>query len=388
MNTGLFFSGGTSGAVNGMDCRDAAAWCARELSEIGIPATVRETIGHPMVVGHFRGAGAGAPQVLFYGHYDVQPVDPVSLWDRDPFDPAIIEVNGEKRISGRGAEDDKGQFMTFVEAARASGLRITADMYTYPASSTGFDAAFPLWVQAGGLEKWVERLKDPQQRTKALAWMRGPDATENTKLVVEEPDKVILVGFKTDKLKPLTGKTLGEVARQRGKSPEETAADLIAEDGTRIQVVYFGMSEDNVRRAVGLSWMSFGSDAEAPSIEGVFLKSSTHPRAYGNFSRLLGRYVRDEKLIPMEEAIRRLTSFPARNLKIRERGELKPGYFADVAVFNPSRIKDNATFEKPHQLSEGMVHVFVNGTQVLAGGRHTGAKPGQVVRGPGWKGSR
>src|SRR5215207_210539 len=201
-----------------------------------------------------------------------------------------------------------------VEAARASGLRITADMYTYPASSTGFDAAFPLWVQDGGLEKWVERLKDPKQRAKALAWMRGPEATENTKLVVEEPDKVLLVGFKTEALKPLTGKTLGEVARQRGKSPEETAADLIAEDGTRIQVVYFGMSEDNVRRAVGLPWMSFGSDAASMAPEGVFLKSSTHPRAYGNFTRVLGKYVRDEKAAALPDAIRRLTSLPATNL--------------------------------------------------------------------------
>ena len=273
-----------------------------------------------------------------------------------------------------------------VEAARASGLRITADMYTYPASSTGFDAAFPLWVQAGGLEKWVERLKDPKQRAKALAWMRGPDATENTKLVVEEPDKVILVGFKTDKLKPLTGKTLGEVARQRGKSPEETAADLIAEDGTRIQVVYFGMSEDNVRRAVGLPWMSFGSDAASMAPEGVFLKSSTHPRAYGNFTRVLGKYVRDEKAAALPDAIRRLTSLPATNLGLKDRGSLKAGYAADIVIFDPARVRDLATFAKPQQLATGVRDVFVNGVQVLRDGRHTGAKPGRVVRGPGWAG--
>ena len=260
-----------------------------------------------------------------------------------------------------------------VEAARASGLRITADMYTYPASSTGFDAAFPLWVQAGGLEKWVERLKDPKQRAKALAWMRGPDATENTKLVVEEPDKVILVGFKTDKLKPLTGKTLGEVARQRGKSPEETAADLIAEDGTRIQVVYFGMSEDNVRRAVGLPWMSFGSDAASMAPEGVFLKSSTHPRAYGNFTRVLGKYVRDEKAAALPDAIRRLTSLPATNLGFKDRGSLKAGYAADIVVFDTARVRDLATFAKPQQLATGVRDVFVNGVQVLRDGRHTGA---------------
>jgi N-acyl-D-amino-acid deacylase len=274
-----------------------------------------------------------------------------------------------------------------VEAARASGLRITADIYTYPASSTGFDAAFPLWVQDGGLEKWVERLKDPKQRAKALAWMRGPEATENTKLVVEEPDKVILVGFKTEALKPLTGKTLGEVARQRGKSPEETAADLIAEDGTRIQVVYFGMSEDNVRRAVGLPWMSFGSDAASMAPEGVFLKSSTHPRAYGNFTRVLGKYVRDEKAAALPDAIRRLTSLPATNLGLKDRGSLKAGYAADIVVFDPARVADRATFAKPQQLSTGVRDVFVNGVQVLKDGQHTGAKPGRVVRGPGWTGS-
>jgi N-acyl-D-amino-acid deacylase len=273
-----------------------------------------------------------------------------------------------------------------VEAARASGLRITADMYTYPASSTGFDAAFPLWVQDGGLEKWVERLKDAKQRSKALAWMRGPDATENTKLVVEEPDKVILVGFKTEALKPLTGKTLGEVARQRGKSPEETAADLIVADGTRIQVVYFGMSEDNVRRAVGLPWMSFGSDAASMAPEGIFLKSSTHPRAYGNFARVLGKYARDEKATALPDAIRRMTSLPATNLGLKDRGSLKQGYAADVVIFDPAQVRDTATFAKPQQLATGVRDVFVNGVQVLQDGQHTGAKPGRVVRGPGWTG--
>ena len=273
-----------------------------------------------------------------------------------------------------------------VEAARASGLRITADMYTYPASSTGFDAAFPLWVQAGGLEKWVERLKDPKQRAKALAWMRGPDATENTKLVVEEPDKVILVGFKNPKLKPLTGKTLGEVARQRRKPPEEVAADLIVEDGSRIQVVYFSMNEDNVRREVGLPWMSFGADAASQAPEGVFLKSSTHPRAYGNFTRVLGKYVRDEKAAALPDAIRRLTSLPATNLGLKDRGSLKAGYAADIVVFDPARVADRATFAKPQQLSTGVLDVFVNGVQVLKDGQHTGAKPGRVVRGPGWTG--
>ena len=199
-------------------------------------------------------------------------------------------------------------------------------------------------------------------------------------------EKVLVVAFKNDKLKPLTGKTLAEVARMRGKSPEETAMDLVIEDDSRVGTIYFLMSEDNVRRQVALPYMSFGSDAEAPATEGVFLKSNPHPRAYGNFARVLGKYARDEKVIPLEEAIRKLTSQPAENLKIRERGRLKEGYFADIAIFDLARIEDHATFEKPHQYATGMRHVFVNGVQVLKDGQHTGAKPGRVVRGPGWKG--
>jgi len=273
-----------------------------------------------------------------------------------------------------------------VEAARAAGHRITADMYTYPASSTGFDAAFPLWIQDGGLEEWVRRLKDPKLRARAFAEMRGPKATENTKLVVQEPDKVLLVGFKTEALKPLTGRTLADVARERGKSAEETAAELIVADQSRIQVVYFSMSEDNVRRAVGLPWMSFGSDAGSQAPEGVFLKSSTHPRAYGNFARVIGKYVRDEKAASLPDAIRRLTSFPAANLGIKERGWLRPGMFADIVLFDPARVTDHATFAQPQQLATGVRHVFVNGVQVLKDGVHTGAKPGRVVRGAGWTG--
>ncbi len=272
-----------------------------------------------------------------------------------------------------------------VEAARARGLKISADMYTYSASSTGFDAAMPLWIQAGGIEQWVKRLRDPDLRAKALAEMHKADASENTKLVVEEPDKVILVGFKTEALKPLTGKTLGEVARERGKRPEEVVADLIVADGTRVQVVYFGMSEENVAREVALSWMSFGSDAAAMAPEGVFLKSSTHPRAYGNFARLLGKYVRDEKRVPLAEAVRRMSALPADNLKIADRGRLKPGNFADVVLFDPAQIADRATFAKPQQYAVGMRHVFINGVQVLRDGEHTGATPGRFVKGPGYQ---
>jgi N-acyl-D-amino-acid deacylase len=276
-----------------------------------------------------------------------------------------------------------GEAIARVEAARARGLRITADMYTYAASSTGLDAAMPLWIQAGGIEAWVGRLKDPAQRARALAEMRTGTVSEDSDLVVQEPDKVLLLGFKTDALKPLAGKTLGEVARARGKSPEETAADLIVEDGTRIQVAYFAMSEDNVRREVAVPWMSFGSDASSQAPEGVFLKSSTHPRAYGNFARVLGKFARDEKALTLQEAVRRLAALPAGNLGIRDRGMLKVGNYADVVAFDPTTIRDNATFARPQVYATGMRQVFVNGVQVLKDGEHTGATPGRFVKGPG-----
>jgi N-acyl-D-amino-acid deacylase len=273
-----------------------------------------------------------------------------------------------------------------VNKARKDGQRITADMYTYAASSTGFDAAFPTWMQDGGLEAWIGRLKDPAMRARAIAEMHGPRATENTKLVTDEPDKVLLVGFKNPKLKPLTGKTLGAVAREWHKPPEETAADLIVADGSRIQVIYFSMREANVKREIALPWMSFGSDAGSQAPEGVFLKSSTHPRAYGNVARLLGHYVRDEHSTTLQDAVHRLTSLPASNLGIRQRGALKAGYYADVVVFDPANIRDNGTYEKPQQLASGVEDVFINGIEVMKDGRHTGAKPGRVVRGPGWTG--
>ncbi|MDT9600604.1 N-acyl-D-amino-acid deacylase family protein [Sphingosinicella rhizophila] len=274
-----------------------------------------------------------------------------------------------------------------VEAARAKGQRITADMYTYIAGSTGLDAAMPTWVQAGGYEAWAKRLQDPATRAKVMAEMKTPgDGWENLAYAAGGPDKVLLVGFKNDDLKKYTGKALAEVARIRGKTPEETAMDLVIEDGSRVQVVYFMMSEDNVKRQIKLPWVSFDSDAEAPAAEGVFLKSMTHPRAYGNFARLLGKYVRDEKVISLPEAIRKLTSLPAENLSLRQRGSLKPGYFADLAIFDPAKIQDHATFEKPHQYATGMRFVLVNGVEVLRDGEATDARPGQVVRGPGWTG--
>jgi N-acyl-D-amino-acid deacylase len=274
-----------------------------------------------------------------------------------------------------------------IEAARAAGHRITADMYTYTPGATALDAAMPPWVQSGGLEAWIERMKDPAVRARLVTEMRTPSKDwENLMLLAGSPDKVLLIAFKNPKLKPLTGKTLAEVARMRGKSPEETAMDLVIEDNSRVGTVYFLMNEDNVRRQVGLPWMSFGSDEQSEAPEGVFLKSSSHPRAYGNFARVLGHYVRDEKAAALPDAIRRLSSLPATNLGIRQRGSLKPGYYADVVVFDPATIQDHAKFDNHKQLATGMRDVFVNGIQVLKDGKHTGAKPGRVVRGPGWTG--
>ncbi len=276
--------------------------------------------------------------------------------------------------------------VAMIDAANQQGLRITTDMYTYTAGATGLDASMPTWLQEGGIHAWISRMRNPQLRKKALDEMRKPSAAwENLLLLAGTADNVLLVEFSNDSLKHLTGKTLKEVAEMMGKSPEETAMDLVCNDSTRVGTVYFLMSEDNVKRQITLPYMSFGSDAGAPAVEGWFLKSNTHPRAYGNFARLLGKYVRDEQVIPLAEAIHKLTTLPATNLKIKNRGALQPGYFADIAIFDPAKIQDHATFENPHQYSTGMVHVFVNGVQVLQDGEHTGARPGRVVRGPGWK---
>lgn len=273
-----------------------------------------------------------------------------------------------------------------IESARAKGLQITANMYTYPAAATGLYAAMPPWVQEGGHEAWVNRLKNPEIRQKVIQEMRtNTNAWENF-FIAAGPEKMLLVEFKSDALKPLSGKTLSEVAAMRGKTPAETAIDLVIEDNSRVGTIYFLMSEENVRKQIALPWISFGSDQRSMATEGVFLKSHSHPRAYGTFARVLGKYARDEGIITLEEAIRKLTSLPASNLKIKERGLLKQDYFADIVIFDPDRIRDHATFEKPHQYSTGVAHVFVNGTQVLKNGEHTGAKPGRVVRGPGWTG--
>jgi len=273
-----------------------------------------------------------------------------------------------------------------VETARAEGLAITADMYTYPASATGLDAAMPLWVQEGGHDAWIARLKDPEVRARVVREMTDPDPDvpwNNTYLQIG-PENILLLGFKTERLKPLIGKWLIEVAEERGTHPAETAIDLVIEDDHRVDVSYFGMSEENVRKKVARPWVSFGSDEEASATEGVFLLSNNHPRAFGTFARVLGKYSRDEGIIPLREAIRRLTSLPAANIQIRERGQLKVGYFADIVVFDPATVSDHATFPEPHQYATGVEQVFVNGVQVIENTEHTGATPGQVVRGPGW----
>jgi N-acyl-D-amino-acid deacylase len=289
------------------------------------------------------------------------------------------------KAAGRDNWTKLGKVFEKVEAARAEGLAITADIYPYTAGATGLDAAMPPWVQAGGLDAWVGRLKEPETRAKVIKEMQTPSDEWENLYLASGADKMILVGFKNPDLKPLTGQTLADVAEARGTTPEETAIDLVIEDNSRVGTVYFLMSEDNVREKIRRDWVSVGSDADARAPEGVFLESNPHPRAYGAFARFLGKYVRDEGLISLAEGIRRLTSLPAGNLRIVDRGSLQDGLYADVVVFDPGSIQDHATFEKPHVYSTGVVHVFVNGEQVLEDGEHTGATPGRVVRGPGWK---
>jgi N-acyl-D-amino-acid deacylase len=279
------------------------------------------------------------------------------------------------------------QAIAKVDEARARGLDISANMYAYTAGATGLDAAMPPWVQEGGLDAWIGRLKDPATRVRVAKEMRTPtDAWENLLIAAGKPDNVLLVAFNSEALKPLTGKTLAEVARLRGKSPEETAMDLVIEDHSRVGTVYFLMSEDNVKAGLAQPWVALGSDEGSYEPKGVFLKFQPHPRAYGNFARFLGHYVRDEHVTSLADAVRRLSALPAKNLKLRDRGELKVGNYADIVVFDPATIADHATFDHPQQFATGVRDVVVNGVPVLKDGEHTGALPGQVVRGPGWAG--
>ena len=275
-----------------------------------------------------------------------------------------------------------------VENARAAGIRITSDMYNYTAGATGLDAAMPPWVQSGGLEEWITKLKSPGTRQRVLAEMRNSNPTWENLFRAAGPEGVLLLGFKSEKLKPLMGKTIAQVAKERGVSPEDAAIDLVIEDGSRVEVAYFLMSEENIKRQIALPWVMFNSDADAPAPEGVFLKSNRHPRTYGNFARLLGKYVRDEKVIPLEEAIRKLTSLPTSVLSIPERGVLKEGYFADVVIFDPKTVQDHATFEKAAQLATGVENVWVNGKQALKNSEATRDWSGRAVRGRAWIGQK
>ncbi|HEX8184858.1 MAG TPA: D-aminoacylase [Blastocatellia bacterium] len=288
------------------------------------------------------------------------------------------------KAAGKANWQKMDKVIAMVNEARRAGLKITADMYTYPAGSTGLDAAMPPWALDGGYEALFKRLQDPATRSKIAEAIVTPTSEwENLYLAAGSPDRVLLVEFKSEKLKPLTGKTLAEVARLRGKEPAEVIMDLVLEDRSRVGTVYFMMSEENIKKQLRQDWVSFGSDAASMAPEGAFIKSSTHPRAYGNFARVLGKYVREEKVISLQEAVRRLSGLPATNLGLDHRGFIQKGMYADVVVFDPRTIADKATFEKPHQYAVGMKHVFVNGVQVLKDGEHTGAKPGRALWGPG-----
>jgi N-acyl-D-amino-acid deacylase len=291
------------------------------------------------------------------------------------------------KVAGKQNWNKLDAVIAKVEAARASGTRITADMYLYPAGATGLDAAMPAWVQEGGYAKWAERLKDPVIRARVAAEMDSPKSDWENLYHAAGPEGMLLLAFKNPVLRPYTGKTLGEVAKLRGVTPAEAAMQLVVEDGTRVGVAYFLMSEDNMRRQVALPWLSFGSDAGAPAPEGVFLQYAEHPRAYGNFTRVLAKYVRDEKVIPLEEAVRKLTSFPAKVLSLTDRGRLAPGQFADVVVFAPATVQDHATFDQPHQLSTGVTDVWINGVRALQNSEATRLPSGRVVRGRAWRGA-
>ena len=317
----------------------------------------------------------------------------------DRFLEAIDESIGIARDSGAPAEifhfkqagqsnwGKLGPAIAKIDAARAQGTRISADMYTYTAGATGLDAAMPTWVQNGGLEKWIEHLKDPATRAKVIAEMDNPHPADWENLFAGAgPDGMMMLTFKNPALKPLTGKTLTQIAAERHKSPEETAIDLVIEDGSRVGVAYFLMSEDNIRKEVALPWMSFGSDEAGPAPEGVFLLEKDHPRAYGNFARLLGHYVRETHDVTLPEAIRRLTGFPADNLSLKDRGRLKPGYMADIVVFDPDTIIDHATYDNPAQLATGVIDVIVNGGFAIKDGQATRAPTGRVVHGRAWTG--
>jgi N-acyl-D-amino-acid deacylase len=313
----------------------------------------------------------------------VEAVDELLRISRDANIPAEIY---HLKAAGESNWPKMDRVLDMIETARKNGQKITADMYTYPAGATGLNAAMPPWALDGGYDALFKRLRDPGERAKIKAAMMTPAPDwENLYLAAGSPERVLLVDFKSEKLKPLTGKTIAEVAKSRGKDPFDTILDLVLEDESRVGAVYFLMSEDNIRKQLARPWVSLGSDASSMAPEGVFLKSSTHPRAYGNFVRLLGKYVRDDRVMSLAEAVHRMSGLPAANLELADRGLLKPGMFADVVVFDPATVGDRSTFQQPHQLAVGVIHVFVNGVQVLNHGEATGNLPGRAVWGVGRK---
>lgn len=289
------------------------------------------------------------------------------------------------KAAGKDNWHKMGPIIERIEQARADGLKITADMYSYTAGATGLDAMIPPWIQEGGIEGWISNMQDPELRAKALEEMLMNDAGWENLGRGSGYENVVTVGYRNPDLRHLTGKTLVEIAEMRGTTPEEAAMDLVAEDGSRVGTIYFMMSEENIKKKLQLPWLSFGSDAGAQAPEGLFLNSSTHPRAYGNFSRVLGKYVRDENVLSLSDSIRRMTSLPASNLNLKDRGVVAPGYFADLAIFDPEEIADVATFEEPHQYAVGMVHVLINGVQALKDGEHTGNFSGRFVKRDGYE---
>lgn len=319
------------------------------------------------------------------GNQLLQAADELIRISRDAHIPAIFY---HLKAAGRSNWDKQGPLIAKIDSARKTGLDISACMYTYTAGATGFDASMPTDIQEGGLDQWIERLRDPAIKKKVIAAMKTPSNDWENLYLGAGADNIICTGFKQDSLKYLTGKRLSEIAKMRHLSPEETIIDLVIKDHSRVEVIYFLMSEDNVKKEIKLPYMTFGSDEASMAPEGVFLKSNPHPRAYGNFARLLGTYVRDEQLLPLEQAIYKLSGLPAGHLHLKKRGELRAGNYADIVVFDPATVKANSTYERPHQLASGVYNVFVNGTEVLKDGQHTGAKPGRVVYGPGYKGQQ
>ena len=362
------------------EMRDGALGIASALIYApGFYATTEELIEFSKVAARHKGIYIS--HMRSEGNRLVEAVEELIRISRDAGIPAEIY---HLKAAGQANWPKMDRVIEMVETARRGGQRITADMYTYTAGGTGLDAAMPPWAEAGGYTALFKRLRDPEQRKKIAEAIRTPtDKWENLYLAAGSPDRVMLVEFKSDALKPLTGKTLAEVARLRGTSPEETIMDLVLEDQSRIGTIYFLMSDDNLRKQIQLPWVSFASDAGSIATEGVFLKSSAHPRAYGSFARTLGKYTRDERVLTLPDAIRKLAALPSANLGLDRRGLLKPDMYADIVVFDPATIADRATFEKPHAYAVGVRHVFVNGVQVLKDGEHTGKTPGRALWGPG-----